>query len=146
MPPVSDAWAAVRLPAPLRFLVAKGACRATTRLSMCLSGRTPKPDRPISDGPKPDRMPLHLKLTTCGRPFALLSGICGSLAMFDLLLLIVAVHFGIGALFATRCGFTTTLPGMRGQLAVTAATLTICAIWPLLAFHFARVRLKHFVG
>jgi hypothetical protein len=66
--------------------------------------------------------------------------------MFDLLLLVVAIHFGIGALFAMRCSFTTLLPGLRGQAAVMAATLMICAIWPLLAFHLARVRLKHFVG
>lgn len=66
--------------------------------------------------------------------------------MLDLLLLAIAVHFGIGALFTTRCSFTTRLPGLRGHAAITMATLMISAIWPVLAFHFARVRLKHLVG
>ena len=66
--------------------------------------------------------------------------------MIDQLLLVFAAYLGIGALFAARCGFSTSLPGWRGHTAVTVAALTISAIWPILAFHFARARLRQFVG
>ncbi len=65
--------------------------------------------------------------------------------MDDQLFLVFAAYFGIGALFSARCGFNTSLTGWRAHVTVMAATLVVSAIWPVLAFHFARARLRQFV-
>jgi hypothetical protein len=62
--------------------------------------------------------------------------------MVDLVLLSLAAYLGIGALFAARCSLAPSLVGWRGQAAVALATLALSSIWPVLAFHRARARLR----